>query len=470
MRLPFFRNVLCTYLFFLLLASANGQDEFIQVECNKTLGLFTFIEAAAESRSTSSSYSEYILERLADDGEFMQIVEAFAGLDFDYHMDWEAYPKIRHGGISAKDLLWVSLSQSTSISDFSQRFYGVIPMTKHSKLISIMKSAKPYFEQLVWEPQQANINRMLQQMSAYKPQIKELFLKVTKFYEVDWDQSIPFTIQLYPIPLERGMTTAIPKGNAFICAFLSEKENEHLGVLGIAIHEMCHIIYAQQTIQKQHEIDSIFNQHPSEFSQKAYAYLDEGLATALGNGWAYREVHGKLDTSQWYNHEYINEYAHAIFEDVVEYVDNGKAMDDALLHKAVASFEKTFPNANRDVMGLLNQAILFVNAADEQKLGNTIDLFIDLFNSRGIWMSSPVDDPEGAELFDRKSTSKFFILEQEKEMAYQMISQQYPELVRPVIRNESFLYSHRDRASGSMVFLIDLKFLDPGTLLNYKGG
>ncbi len=464
--------------------TAFAQAEFIEVECNQTLSLFTFMEAAAQGRATSISYTEYIMEHLGADKNFMSLVEEFGTLEFQYDMKWEEYPKMRHGGVTAKDLLWISLSQAESIEDFSQRFYGAIPMHLHSKLIKLLKAGKPYFEELVWNPQQENIQKMVDNLSAYKPQIEELFLKVSKFYGVEWDQSIPFTVQLYPVPLERGMTTAIPKGNALICAFLSENEKEHLGVLGIAIHEMCHIIYSQQTVKMQNEMDSLFNAHPSAFAQKAYNYLDEGLATALGNGWAYREVHGVLDTSQWYNHDYINDYAHAMFDDVVNYVDGGQTMDENFIHQAIQTFGETFPNANREVLGLLNQVMLFVNAKDQEQQMFIPNLFINKFNARGIWMASPMDDPEGEEMFETKAVSKIFIIEDRKEEAYALMKAKYPTFTRPPVKVNAFLYTFMDEVSGSMIFvaevqamkqlenllnqLSELEFIDPGTLLVYS--
>lgn len=481
----FLKAHFCIILFSLfVLPSTFAQAEFIKVECNKTLSLFTFMEAAAQGRATSISYTDFILEHLGGDEKFMALVDEFSMLEFEYQMDWEEYPKMRHGGISAKDLLWMSLSQSENIEDFNQRFYGAIPMHLHSKLIRLLKEGQPYFEKLVWDPQQANIQRMVDQLSVYKPQIKDLFLKTCTFYGVEWDQNIPFTVQLYPVPLERGMTTAIPKGNALICAFLSENEKEHLGVLGIAIHEMCHIIYSQQSVKMQHEIDSIYNAHPSAFAQKAYNYLDEGLATALGNGWAYREVHGVLDTSQWYNHEYINNFARAMFADVVEYVDAGKTMDASFLHQSIATFEKTFPNANREVLGLLNQVMLFVNAKEQEKLMTIPDMFIEGFNARGIWMASPMDDPEGKDMFEAKAVSKFFIIEENKTEAYALMQEKYPQFTKPPVKARAFLYTFNDSATGSMIFLVDvqsvdqlenllnqlsgLEFIDPGTLLVYS--
>jgi len=471
-------------LLIFIVSDTFAQAEFIEVECNKTLSLFTFMDAAAEGRASSESYTEFIMDQLSTDPAFMSLVQEYSTLDFDGRMEWKGYPKMRHAGIYAKDLLWMSLAQAESIEDFSQQFYGVIPMHSHAKLIRLLKAGAPYFDRTVWNPQQGNIQTMVSSLSKYKSQIEDLFLKVSKFYGVDWDQNIPFTIQVYPIPLERGMTTAIPKGNALICAFLSEKENEYLGVLGIAIHEMCHIIYAQQTVEKQEEIDAIFNSHPSDFAQKAYAYLDEGLATALGNGWAYKEVHGTLDTSEWYNHEYIDGYAHAMFEDVVSYVNLGKTMDASLVIKSIETFEKTFPNAMRDVMGLLNQVILFVNTESEDKLRGMIDVFIKEFNTRSISMSVPMDEPEGLALLDEKSTSKFFIIDHDKEGAYGLIKKQYPSFNKPPVKASAFVYTFKDVQTGSMVFLIEvqalsqvenlldqlakLEFIDPGTLLVYS--
>lgn len=87
-------------------------------------------------------------------------------------------------------------------------------------------------------------------------------------------------------------------------------------------------------------MDSIFTDTITPYTKFAYHYIDEALATALGNGYAYKALAGEIDSADWYNDAYINAYAKAIYPLVEEYVDSKKQMDKAFILKAIDVFKE----------------------------------------------------------------------------------------------------------------------------------
>ena len=71
------------------------------------------------------------------------------------------------------------------------------------------------------------------------------------------------------------------------------------------MHEMFHVMYDAQPLNTKVQLNNSF----SKTDTYAKHLLDEVLATALGNGFAFTRLTGKMDTAQWYDDVYINAMA-----------------------------------------------------------------------------------------------------------------------------------------------------------------
>lgn len=441
-------------------AVISQKSDFIQIETNKTLCIFSFLETAKHARGTSSSFRQFIQQELGQNEQFTALVDRYAAIKLNDQFRKEGYPENRHPYRDVKDLLWIASSNSTDISDFSERIVGLLANSSHQELIDIMTDIAPFYEELIWNKEQANIKRIEEQLSPYTSKIEALFLQVSNFYGASWSKKIPFKIMLYPIPLERGNTTAIPKGNALICSFLSRNEKDFEGRLGVIVHEMCHILYDEQPLALQHELEASFMGSTSEWAKLAYSYIDEGLATAIGNGWAYEQIHGELDTMSWYNNPYIDGFAHTLFPLVSSYIDQGKQMDKAFVKAAISSFEKKFPEAIREVDILMNELTLFANSEEEKELDFISDTMRYNFNIRSQWFSTPIADPNSAKHLSKKQTTKFFIIEKDQQASLSYIQSQFPDMERDLDPKNQFLYCFKDTQTKSAVIILNLHSLE----------
>ena len=409
------RLIVSITLFFSLTYQSLGQNNFIQIETNKTLGLFSFLETSSHQLGTSRSFREYIFDSLGQDDQFIQLINSYSSLNLDYSIERREFPDKRPSSTSIRDLLWITVSNSNSIDDFSQRIIGFLPHITHYKLIEILKNTESYYDELIWNKEQDNILRIESQLDDYKEQITDLYLSISQFYNTSWSTTIPFKIMLYPIPLKYGFTSAIPMGNALICNFLSHNENDYKVRLGIVIHEMCHILYKEQNSDFQKQIDQWFTNSASPYASLAYSFINEGLATVLGNGWAYKQIHKTLDSREWYDNKHIDGFAHALYPLTEQYLTEGKSIDENFVNKAIELFAETFPKATVETAILMNSIQLFANTEEKSKINEILNNIHNYFNIRSMWFSSPTLSIDSKDVFDEEETTKLFIIDSDHE-------------------------------------------------------
>ncbi len=450
--------LLLAFIACFIMSYSFGQNNFIQIEANKTLGLFSFLETSSGQLGTSSSFQKFINDSLKNDQQFVQLVETYSKLNLNYSLRRQEFPNDRYSSTTAKDLLWIAASNSSNIDDFNERIIGLLPHQTQVQLITMFKKAEPYYTTLIWEKEQENITRIQNQLEPYKDQIKHLYLNISQFYNTSWDTSIPFKIMLYPIPLRNGNTTAIPKGNALICGFLSNNEKDYKDRLGVIIHEMCHILYKEQQPDVQHQIDEWFATSKSPYASLAYSFFDEALATVLGNGWAFKQLHNGIDTNEWYNNKHIDGFAHALFPLTESYLVDGKHIDQEFVNQAIDLFEKKFPKATEETAILMNSLQLFANTDKEEEINAIADGIHTYFNIRSMWLSTPTLSKESKETFDKKNTTKLFIIESDNINTLKGIQETFPHINIQTPLNTIRVI--KDDTSKSTIIIMNMNSID----------
>lgn len=435
-----------------------SQNNFIQIETNKTLGLFSFIETSSGQIGTSSSFRKYIIDTYKKDKVFVETINNYSTLNLNYPITRQEFPDKRSLNTDVKDLLWIAASNSKNINDFSNRIIGYLPHKTQSELIKILNKIEPYYDELVWNKEQKNIDRIKNQLNNYKSQIRELYSTISKFYNIKWDEKIPFKVALYPIPLKNGHTTAIPKGNALICSFLSHKEDDYLGRIGIIIHEMCHILYKEQTSSFQHQIHNWFENSDSAYAPLAYSFINEGLATTLGNGWVYKQIHNKIDTEEWYNSQYINGFAHSLFPLVEQYLNDNKSIDQNFVNTSIALFEKTFPKAIDETAILMNSLYLFANTEEETEINQLANTIHNYFNIRSMYISTPILSKQSEESLFKKETTKLIIVDSDHKKTIEGLQKLFPSFKTQLPLNTIKVL--KDNKSKSTIAIVNIDSLN----------
>lgn len=233
-----------------------------------------------------------------------------------------------------------------------------MPYYQHLKLFELLKKIEPIYEQLIWKDFSVDTYRIVKEFEilAKKNDLKDMFSKTKNLYKSFWPDQIPFVVSIYPVPTD-GNTKATPMANVETVGIYAKETNLSMAYSSM-FHEMCHSLYESQSIETQNEIETYFSSK-DRFSFYAYQYLNEGLATCIGNGWTFYKITGKTDTASWHSNLYYSNYAKAIYPLVNDYLESDKAMDTAFYKKAADLFKATFPKAIYEYKNLFSSSSMF---------------------------------------------------------------------------------------------------------------
>lgn len=406
--------------------SVSGQrSEFFIFKESEVYSLFNFMETAAKMPGTSSTYRKFIDEKLSGNKDFQKLVQDFKSIDYNEGIRRQDYPAGRNYTKSYLTLLVVTTLKSKDLEDFNERITGILPINEQIRIYNSLKNAQPYFKQFVWNESEVKIKKQINELKKYNDISSHLFLKFNQFYKSSWDVQVPFYVTLYPIPGKKGNTTATPHGNA-LCVGSMTDSNDIIGTLGVTLHEMCHVLYNEQSKKVQEELEKYFKENKSKYSKLAYSYFDEAMATALGNGYGYKVVNkGNLDKGEWYNNSTIDLFAKAIYPLTETYLEENKSIDKNFVDGIIKSFEQTFPNSIYEYGPNFNTLNIYTDQLD----GNFIfDSFFKYFNANNIHVSSPMKDVSHSPRLLEDASSFIILLDKNQKENLEELKKVFPEI------------------------------------------
>lgn len=425
----------------------------IDIESKPVVRLLTFLDAAIGANGSSASYQQYILNKFSDNNNFNLLIKDYQQVYTSDYLKRTGLPDERHSFRNVKDFLWIAAANSHNIDEFNQNIIGFLPHSQHVNFIEILKKADVYYND-IWENERLKTKLFIDKLNPYKAKIESIFKTAANFYGSFWSQNIPLKISLYPIPLNKGNTTAVPKGNALICAFLPNNEDDYKARLGVIVHEMCHILYDEQPIDLQQKINSWVLKSNSDYSSIMYSYLDEALATAIGNGWAYEQMNGELDSGAWYNDMYINGFSKALYPLLSNYIKDKKSIDSLFISKALSIFESTFPNAIDNPKLLLNSVFIFANTENESSINSINNALNNKFNVRSSYFSTPINNSQSIDNFSKESITKVFVIDSQHQETLDLLSKNFEIQLPKYLDEKKFLYAFKDLQSKSVVIVM----------------
>ena len=444
----------------LAMASAmhgQGKADF-RFRNSKPLAVLHFMHTATGGEHASQTYRAFIDTALAGEADFTALRARYSELDMSSNYRRPNLPRRRYRSRSVMDLLWMQAAVSSSIADFSQRSFGFLNAAQHVELFEVLAKAEPYYEQLVWIPKFEEITRTERMLKDYEGQVAGLFDRVTSFYGTPWPESIPFTTALCPIPLASGVTSAVPKGNVLVCSYLTDNPEEYKSTLGVAVHEMCHSIYDEQPAELQRQIDDWFMLSRSPFATHAYNYFNEGLATAIGNGWAYEQLNGSQDNNAWYADSFIDGYARVLLPIVEPYLEGRRTIDRAFVEAAIAAFAKTFPDADRDFAVLVNSVGIYTDTEDAARLDAFSEALFSRFRIQSSYLRAPLSNGSHAQTLSYPQLTKLLIIDRNHSHNWSILGNAFAEMAGLELPLEdNFVYTFYDKPSRStvLVFMVE---------------
>lgn len=436
-------------IFCFSIANAQKNDFFIFKE-SEVYSLFNFMETASKKQGTSSTYKKYIESKLSGDKDFQKLANDFKSLDFNEGIVRQDYPQGRNYRKSYLTLLIVQSLKSKDLNDFSERITGILPVNEQLKMLDVLKNAQPYFRKYVWNDSELKIKKQVAALKKHHDLSSQMFLKFNTFYKSSWDQQIPFYVTLYPIPGKSGSTVSTPHGNALCIGTLTDASDIE-GTLSVTMHEMCHILYQEQSREVQMEQEKYFKENPSKYSKLAYSYFNEAIATALGNGYAWKVMKkGVLDQGDWYNNPTVNLFAKAIYPMTEKYLEKNKSIDKDFIAQAIKVFGETFPDSIYEYAQNFNTINIYTDDID----GNYIfDHFFEYFDANNVGVSSPMKNISQSPKLLEDDSSFMIILDKKQKEYLEELKTVFPEIKNTKydqsIQNISFL-----DAKGRMIVML----------------
>lgn len=408
------------------------------------------MQTATGSHGTSPSFKEFIDSKTQNDYDFKTLVDEFSKLSLHSEINHSGYPENRRQSISTFDLIVLNAANSFTLDEFKIKCLGIIPLEINQKLYKLLKKAEEKYDNLVWVQNKSKIEKQLFELSKFEKTNADIFNKIKIFYDSSWTTDIPFQVAIYPIPGVNGFSTATPHVNS-LCVGVFTDEVDYASRNGVALHEMCHILYKEQKINKQFDIDEYFNDNNTLYSKFAYSYLDESLATAVGNGWAYKIINNKLDEGEWYAEATINAFAKVLYPMVERYMQKGKSIDRSFIDEAIRLFAHNFPKAIQDYSILLNKTTVY---ADEMTEIEAVNKLGDYFQVYSLNLSSPILHKYSYEFMENSKDTQLFIIHKNQNQTLSEIKKYFPQIESYKFENKPMNLSFFDLKGRAVIVLV----------------
>lgn len=447
------RILLC--VFFIFSSSLAQSQDIVMFRISKVHCLLNFLETMNNGQGTSPTLRNYFNEQLEkDDTAFANIVDLYKSIDLDYTFLREEYPEHRHRHRSIQRIIFSAAIKSENLSDFNERTIGILPNSDQQKLLAAMRLAMPYYDRVIWKPHYEDLEKQMNRLQAYKSQTNEIFVQLRNFYQSEWSEEFSFIVALYPIPGKSGNSTATPYGNALQVGVLTQ-ETSAPQRMAVVIHEMAHVLYDEQSKEFQHRIENLYLNHPSLYGKLTYTYMDEALATACGNGWAYEQLAGEADTGSWYNNEHIDGAAHAIYPLVESYIENGKSIDSIFIDKSITAFAEAFPKAIHEYSILMTELYLYADADSREEREVIHSALRKHFKAYSISTSTPINDKNSLHSMKHANATQLIILHDQPEANLEKIREIFPESRRWLSekKDKQFILSFIDANKRAVIIL-----------------
>lgn len=289
----------------------------------------------------------------------------FENIRLNYSYSYDQYPLPLKVAMMSVDLLEKNLATSQTIQEFKNKSLGIIPNEDLISLSEILEKFQPVYHELVTEPNTLAIELQKNNLFSYvnSNQFSDFFQLGLSFYNTNWDKSIPFELNLLP-SLDKGNLGARAFFNVAVCeASLGLKD--HKTFFSVAMHEIYHIIYDNQSVEMKKNVQQWFNNTHSSNSQYALLLLNEVLATTLGNAYIMENLNGQIVEDDWYGNKYITEMSKAIYPTVRQYIENKKPIDENFIETYVHLYDTQFSDWNNELTHLFMYRYLVADGPDD---------------------------------------------------------------------------------------------------------
>ena len=162
------------------------------------------------------------------------------------------------------------------------------------------------------------------------------------------------------------------------------------------------------------EIEKFYLSSSHSHALFVYRYLNEALATALGNGWYGEILNGKISDEAWYSVGYIDGLAKAYFPLVKKYLKRKKGIDRNFFKETLRLAKSKFPRApfSIDANFIALKVLSNHNLISAQNISNKLR---SSFRVQSMERSSPIRESDWDEIFNNGKSNTFLVTHKSQE-------------------------------------------------------
>lgn len=423
-------------LFLCWLLQSNAQAPKIETKYSEPLAVYLFTKNLQPYQG-DNAFKKAFTQSSFNTPKYQDLIAQLDSLQTDYSYQYLEYPYGNKIPGMTSGLLKKNLIASDNLDAFMLRSVGIIPNKTLVQLTGILKEFTPVYRTLVYEPNQAKFEAQLTNIKNFveEKQLIAYFKKGTQFYSSEWNNAIPLEIVFYPLPNSPGFT-AEAFYNIGVSAIQTDLKNYDI-LLSVMLHEIYHIQFDEQPLEVKQKIQSWFSQNSSKCSNYAYLLLNEVLATALGNGYVYEQVHGSLDKGEWYNLPYINLLAKDIYPMVAAYLKEGKSIDKGFVDNYIKAYEEKHANWINELDHTMSYRFILSHQQSDFKVFRQVYPYCSIMEAEDQITQGSIEKMKAAPL------TKIIIVSKKHKNELALIKAMFPELKDwKYNAKKEFSYSH----------------------------
>lgn len=392
----------------------------INIRFSKLYAIYDFTQKLSDYYP-DNEYKESFKSSKYNTEKYTKLITQLDTLDIHESYSFKKFPVTQKRSVMTISMLQKNLINSTSLEEFKSKTFGIVPSSELIKFSSVLSAFEPIYDSLIYLPNKQAFENKLKMLSDYvkKSSLSLLFKSGLNFYASQWDNSIPLDITIIPSK-GMGFTATVFFNQAVSEVPLDFQQNDVL--FSVLMHEVYHIQYDEQPLKVKQNLQLWFKENTSQNSTYAYLLLNEVLATALGNGYVFEQLNGKIDAGEWYNNRYVNLMAKEIYPTVKEYLSKGKTIDKDFVNKYISIYDNKFSDWNNELDNLMTYRYIVTDDIKD------ITYFNKNYRNASIrYTEVPVKDADLNKIKEKPIT-KVFIISSNNKDELNRIKNSFPEL------------------------------------------
>lgn len=346
---PFSRTI-CLLIWLSLASLALSQQQErpqnLNIVASPTHGLYYMIECLADVPHRSPAMATNFRGRV---GDWSSVEPALESWKADLRSDQLAllrFPQVQGRRPDLSSVLEKVALGSGNATELADRAAPWLGPEVGERFRDVLTALEPLYLKYWW-PSTAIEERKSALLASFEEGDFDVnFAKASAFYRGTLPKGDPPTIALIPYLKapgeERSLTRGHNLGNLQVVEVVMGKPDPDRA--GACFHEFVHGLWSGQGETEQQRWQARFEAQ-GLIGRLAYVQLNEGLATAIGNGWFNQKVTGVLSPKDWYSDPVINAYGKALYPLIVEALEAGRPPTDRELDLMAWAFQHCLPEA-----------------------------------------------------------------------------------------------------------------------------